>query len=79
MTRFARFCSRLHYMTDNEKTHELLECIPPECYSALSRQHADNLNKLPFDAVRRCSTLFFPQPTSMIRSQLHSCPQDGFL
>ena len=43
MTRFPGFCSRLHYTTDNEKTHELLECIPPECYSALSRQHADNL------------------------------------
>ena len=77
MTRFAKFCSRLNYTSDEAKVHELLECIPPECFSTLSRQHAEGLYELPFaEAIAAAKEVVVPpQPTSVIRSKLHSCRQ----
>ena len=70
---FNQYCSRLGFGTDKIKVHELVECIPEECYSTLARQHPDEqLYNLPFAEalVAAKEAVVSLQPRSMIGSQL---------
>ena len=76
--RFGRYCSCLDYTTDLVKEHELVICIPGDCYSTLAWQYTDGaLYSLPFaDALAAAKeAVVSPQPRSMIHSQLHKCTQ----